>query len=277
VRRALLAALAAFVLAGWLLAPGQLAPASAGTVAGACTTSKGVTVVVNFASLGGGTVTRCVSSATSSTTGLTALHSAGFSTAGTAHDGEGFVCRISGRPTEQQDPCIQTPPATAYWSYWHATNGGSWTYSSQGAMSHHVIVGGFEGWSFHSGSGSNTPPTSGNPTRPKPQPTPTVGLGPAASTTHKPAPPTSGKSTTGKPTATKGSPTTAATGTSTSATSLVAGGSTSSTDSAGGALPGDPPGPGRSPWPFVGGATAIGLILAGAGLTVSRRRGSSGV
>jgi hypothetical protein len=277
VRRTLLAALAACVLAGWLLAPSQVAPASAGTVAGACTTSKGVTVVVNFASLGGGTVTRCYSGATPSTNGVGALQGAGFTPAGTDTYGLAFICRINNKPSPAVEGCHGTPPTTAYWSYWYASNGGSWTYSSKGAQNRTVILGGFEGWSFHSGSGSNTPPTSGSPTRPKPQPTPTVGLGPAASTstTHRAATPTSG--TTGKPTATKGSPTTAATGTSTSATSLVAGGSTNSTDSAGGALPRDPPAPGRSPWPFVGGATAIGLILAGAGVTVSRRRDSSGV
>ena len=140
---------------------------------------------MNFGSLGGGTSVRCYSGATSSTTGLSALSGAGFSTDGTAHDGPGFVCRINGKPSPADEQCIKTPPATAYWSYWYAPNGGSWTYSNKGAESRHVILGGFEGWAFHSGSGDAVPPAGGSPTRPVPPPagpTPTYSLGPAQST-----------------------------------------------------------------------------------------------
>ncbi|HZK37239.1 MAG TPA: hypothetical protein VFC57_09880, partial [Aeromicrobium sp.] len=65
--------LAASVLAGVMLAP--QAPAQAAS--GACTSANGVTVVVSFGSLGGGTVVRC---ANTSGSGLDALRAAGFST-----------------------------------------------------------------------------------------------------------------------------------------------------------------------------------------------------
>jgi hypothetical protein len=262
VRRLLLALVLA---AGALAAPGLAAPASAGVVAGACQTSKGVTVVVNFGSLGWGTKVSCYTGATSSTTGLSALHGAGFSTTPTQHDGDGFVCRISGQPTPDQDSCINTPPASAYWSYWQATNGGSWAYSNEGAATQHVHVGGFEGWSFGNGSAR---PTSSSPSRP---PEPTLRLGPAASTTtHRSS---SSTPSTTRTTATTRSrtPTPAATTTAhTTATPLA---TDSTTDSAAAALPADAPDPGRSPWPFVLGALGIAAVMGGAYLVVLRRRG----
>ncbi|MFL6101514.1 MAG: hypothetical protein ACJ71T_16330 [Actinomycetales bacterium] len=248
--------------AGALAVP--TANASAGVVDGACPTSKGVTVVVNFGSLGGGTQVSCYTGATSSTTGLTALHGAGFTTAGTIHDGPGFVCRINDEPGDPPEACNLTPPASAYWSYWQASNGGSWVYSSQGAATKHVQVGGFEGWSFGNGSAK---PTSSNPSRPV---EPTFKLGPAASTTsHKSS--SSSTSPTSKPTATKRSPTSAATSTSSdTATALAAGPS----GTAGAQLPDEGQGPGRSPWPFVLGVVAVAALLSGAYLVVLRRRGS---
>lgn len=257
--------LALVLAAGALLSPGRAAPASAGIVAGACQTSKGVTVVVNFGSLGWGTKVSCYTGATSSTTGLTALHAAGFSTEGTDHDGPGFVCRISGQPTPDQDKCLNTPPASAYWSYWQATNGGSWVYSNQGAATQHVHVGGFEGWSFGNGSAR---PTSSNPSRP---PEPTFRLGPAASTTtHRSA--ASTKPSTTKTTATKrsASSTASSTATETTGTQVATDGTTNAAASS---LPGDAPDSGRSPWPFVLGGLGIAAILGGAYIVVLRRRG----
>jgi hypothetical protein len=276
VRRALLAVV---LLAAALVAPGLAAPASAGVVSGACTTSKGVTVVVNFGSLGGGTQVKCNTSATASTSGYTAMNAVGFVTKGTAHDGEGFICRINNKPSPTQEQCIKTPPATAYWSYWHAANGGSWTYSSLGAMSHKVEAGGFEGWSFGNG---NTPPTSGSPTRPDPPPQvqPTVKLGPAASTTTsrnsgKPSSSKSSSSTTSSPsktTATQGSPT-GASASSTSASPLA---TSTSADSAGGALASDQQDDGGPSWPiFVAGGVIV-LLMGGALFLVLRRRGAGG-
>lgn len=135
--------LAASVLAGVMLAP--QAPAQAAS--GACTSADGVTVVVSFGSLRGGTVVRCVNASGS---GLDALHAAGFSTTGTQRDGPGFVCRINGKPGDEN--CVNTPPTSSSWRYWYAANGGPWKYSQSGAGNRKVTQGGFEGWSFGASS-----------------------------------------------------------------------------------------------------------------------------
>ena len=136
--------------------------------AAACSTAApGVTVVVDFASLGGGVQVVCAAGDPS--TGLDALHRAGFSTTGTQHDGPGFVCRIDGKPAS--DPCAATPPTTAYWSYWHAQPGGSWSYSSLGAASYNPSPGSVEGWAFGAGATPGTsPPRLVVPPPPPPAP-----------------------------------------------------------------------------------------------------------
>ncbi|GHH47332.1 hypothetical protein GCM10017774_51410 [Lentzea cavernae] len=104
---------------------------------------EGVKVVVDFAALGGGVQTGCA--AGDPTTGLTALTGAGFTYSFVPRQ-PGFVCRINLLP----NPCT-TPTTSAYWSYWHATPGGSWTYSSSGAGGYNPAPGTVEGWSFGAG------------------------------------------------------------------------------------------------------------------------------
>lgn len=122
-------------------------------------------MVVDFQELGGSTMIRCAPGAQSS--GLAALKNAGFQVAGTARWGEAFICRIEGQPGPDREPCIDTPPAGAYWSYWHAANGGVWTYSQSGAAARTPPKGSFEGWSFSSGKTATTsPPPRVTPVRP---------------------------------------------------------------------------------------------------------------
>lgn len=133
--------------------------------AGYCPDSNGVTVVVDYQELGGATEIRCAVGAQS--TGLAALQNAGFTVTGTARWGLVFVCRINGKPTAATEPCFNTPSPTAYWSYWHASNGGSWTYSQTAAISYHPATGSFEGWSFSINHGPNdNPPPRVTPVRP---------------------------------------------------------------------------------------------------------------
>ncbi|SEG76007.1 hypothetical protein SAMN04489712_111108 [Thermomonospora echinospora] len=140
------------------------APARTGT-AGPCPTASGVTVVVDYQELGGATEVRCAPGAQPS--GLAALENAGFTVTGTQRWGKAFVCRINGKPTAATEPCIDTPPASAYWSYWHAPNGGSWTYSSLGAGSYVPPQGSWEGWSFSKNKTPTTnPPPRVTPVRP---------------------------------------------------------------------------------------------------------------
>ncbi|MBA2388794.1 MAG: hypothetical protein H0V67_00950, partial [Geodermatophilaceae bacterium] len=120
--------------------------------AAACTGGAGVTVVVDFAQFGGVEV-ECAGDPTN---GLSALSQAGFAVA--LVTGQAFVCRIDGVPAS--DPCVRTPPETAYWSYWQAPPGASsWTYGGQGAGSTQPADGATEGWAF----GAGTPPGAAPP------------------------------------------------------------------------------------------------------------------
>jgi hypothetical protein len=177
---------------------------AAGT-AGYCPDANGVTVVVDFNELGGGTSIRCAPGG--QPTGHAALRNAGFTIAGTARWGEAFVCRIQGKPGPQSEPCIDTPPTTAYWSYWHASNGGSWTYSDKGLMSRKPPAGSFEGWSF-SLNRASAPAPGVRPVRPAaPPPPPPAPPAPTTGGGTRPAPAGA------PPTTTVGQPTLATTAT----------------------------------------------------------------
>lgn len=166
------------------------APARAAGTTGYCPDATGVTVVVDFNDLGGGEVIRCAPGEQAS--GLTALKNAGFTVTGTSRWGDAFVCRIDGKPTAAADPCFSTPPVTAYWSYWHATNGGSWITSSEGAGDRTPPQGSFEGWSFSTNHPDGAAPRPGAaPSRPAP-------LVPPPATTGPPRPvPTTARTTAG--------------------------------------------------------------------------------
>ncbi|OLF09789.1 flagellar hook-length control protein FliK [Actinophytocola xinjiangensis] len=164
--------------------------ASAAGYDGICTGDDaltGVTVVIDFQELDGNggtaapTITRCSPNAAPGTdrTGIQALQDAGIPVAGTAQWGLGFVCRLNNRPSATeaiprtsnptyQEACVLTPPAEAYWSYWHADGSGTtWTYSSYGALNRTVVPGGFEGWSFSLNRTATTnPPPGVTPTNP---------------------------------------------------------------------------------------------------------------
>ncbi|MDG4765811.1 hypothetical protein O7632_17140 [Solwaraspora sp. WMMD406] len=157
--------------AGTAVAPAD--PATAVGRSGFCPDDNGVTVVVDFQELGGPTIVRCAVG--DQATGHAALKNAGISITGTARWGESFVCRIEGKPTVAEEPCVDTPPANAYWSYWHASNGGAWTYSQRGVTARKPPPGSFEGWSFSKNRTASTSPSPGvAPVRPVPQPPPST-------------------------------------------------------------------------------------------------------
>lgn len=148
-RRAGATLVASLLVAGLLVAGsfGAGPSASARPAAAACTGDSGVTVVVDFGTLGGGVQIRCVTQAV--TSGFDALRKAGFTYDPTARFG-GMLCRIDGKPAD--DPCINAPPPDRYWAYWTAASlGGSWTYSDQGAGSRVPPPGSVEGWAFTDG------------------------------------------------------------------------------------------------------------------------------
>ena len=142
---------------------------------------------------------RCASGPVSS--GLDALDDAGISWEGTQRF-PGIVCRIAGQPTAATEPCGNTPPASAYWSYWVAPRGGSWCYSKVGAGSRTPPPGSVEGWSFALDRVAvDIPPPGYDPPAPIPgeSPNPLKGADcgapsgsqpPPPPTTSPPAPPT---------------------------------------------------------------------------------------
>lgn len=131
-----------------------------------CTATTGAIVAVDFGPFGGKVERGCD---TTPTTGYELLHAGGFTTEGTQHDGPAFICRIgsgsfnSGTqyPTADKEPCVLTPQATAYWSYWTASPGQkTWTYSSLGAMARIPKAGDVDAWVFGS---TDIGGTSGKP------------------------------------------------------------------------------------------------------------------
>lgn len=146
--------------AGAALVLAAITAASAGPAAAAarplvqCTATTGVIVAVDFGHWGGPVLRSC---GTTPTTGYALLNQGGWVTAGTEHDGPGFICRIgySGYrhgtqyPTPAQEACVQTPPAGAYWAFWQAGPGqNTWAYSQAGAVNYHPQAGSVGLWVF---------------------------------------------------------------------------------------------------------------------------------
>ncbi len=148
------------LLAGAVAMPGV-------PVATAAEDCAGVWVVVDAREAGGPVTTRCVAGDPGS--GFEALRGAGHTYSFVPRI-PGMVCVLDGRP----DPC-NGAPADAYWSYWHAEVGGSWTYATRGAAERDPDPGGVEGWAFGAGDPPSVPPPSApaEPTpAPEPEPTP---------------------------------------------------------------------------------------------------------
>lgn len=131
-----------------------------------CTTTSGAVLAVDFSRWGGPLLRSC---GTTPTTGYVLLNQGGWKTTGTGHDGPAFICRIGysgfqgGKqfPAPDQEKCVLTPPATAYWSYWHADPGqNDWSYSQLGAMSYQPKPGSVDLWIF---GGTNIEGTEGRP------------------------------------------------------------------------------------------------------------------
>ncbi len=158
------AAGACLVLAAMTAAGAASAEAAARPLS-ECSATSGVIVAVDFAHWGGPILRSC---GTTPTTGYALLNQGGWDTAGTEHDGPGFICRIgySGYrhgtqyPTASQQACVDTPPASAYWASWQAGPGqDSWTYSQYGAMSYRPKPGSVSFWVF---GGTNLAGTAGS-------------------------------------------------------------------------------------------------------------------
>jgi hypothetical protein len=176
-------------------AAGVLAVAAASPASGqsACTATSGVTVVVDFSAFGRGIVRGCAPGRPAS--GYDALVTAGFAPAGTTRFGNAFVCRIDALPSPSDQGCVDTPPSTAYWAYYHAAQGdATWRYSTLGAAAFHPEPGSVEGWAFGAGAKPGVspaqllPPPPPPPTTARPAPAPTATLPPPPSAGAAPGP-----------------------------------------------------------------------------------------
>ena len=81
---------------------------------------------------------------------------------GTAQYPTGFVCRLDGWPTVAAETCDETPAySDGHWAYYvtsHEISKG-WLLSGQGAATHVVECGGFEGWKWVGPREEATPPS----------------------------------------------------------------------------------------------------------------------
>ncbi|HSF97269.1 MAG TPA: hypothetical protein VLA55_01150 [Ornithinibacter sp.] len=280
-------------LAGTVAATGLalagLAVAAAPASAAACSGTSGVTVVVDT---GGSISTRCASGDPSSAWG--ALTAAGFGTT-PVQTFPGALCQINGYPDTS---CVRMPPASAYWAFFHARAGGSWTYSSSGVASYDPAPGSVVGFAFGSGGQPGIAPPS-PPATSKPAPTTTR---PKATTaapepTSKPATTTSGTSTSGSgkaagSTTSSGSGATTAPAEPTATTKATASATPSATASASGsaspngggpasteasatplaAAPTSGPDDSSGPATLLVGGALVALVAGGAGWAAWRRR-----
>ena len=264
------ALLAAILAVGFLLVPG---PPPAAGFAGPCPGTTGVTVVVDYQGLGGGVVVQCAGG--SPATGFKALIAAGFDIE-EVRNVPGFLCRIDGSPGLDRDPCINTPPASAYWSYWHAARGGAWSSSQEGGKTRTPPVGSVDGWSFSDdGSPGEASPPRIDPPAARTTPKPAT-LTPTPATTPKPAIATPKPATPNATPAASDAPATSANATASSADPTLFAGS--------GAQPGGSVGPDGTravsdapPLGTLVGVALVVLIAAGALVAGARRsRGMNG-
>lgn len=156
----------------------------------ACSGTSGVTVGVDFHELGGGVQVRCEPGG-GDDTAAKLFPAAGFDLTYVQRF-PGMVCRVSGVPAD--DPCVDAPPADAYWGLWWSDGtSGKWVYSSLGVASLTIPAGGYVAFSWNDSKDKSLPgfdplPHATKTPSPTPAPTktPTPTKTPAPTKTPKP-------------------------------------------------------------------------------------------
>ena len=167
-RYAVRLAVAAFVAVAGLGVPAAAQAAS-------CSTSHGVTVVVDFHQLGGGAQAACDTGG-AGRSGAQQMGDMGYRLTYVQRQ-PGFVCRVNGAPVPADDPCVNTPPGNAYWSLWWSDGtSGTWSYSAEGIGALEVPDGGYVALSWQGGDAKAPPRVA-----PKAHPVP------SSSPTHRPS------------------------------------------------------------------------------------------
>ena len=156
-----------------------------------CAGDSGVTVVVDFQQLGGGAQAGC-DPAGGGRVAAAVFPAVGFPLTDVQQT-PGFTCRVSGKPAS--DPCVRTPPATAYWSLWWSDGrSGTWSYATVGVNSLQVPDGGYVAFSWQGQAGRALPGISPTPRRtaqpvPPPSDTPSPDKSPEKSPDKSPVRP----------------------------------------------------------------------------------------
>ncbi|MCD4524436.1 hypothetical protein [Nocardioides sp. cx-173] len=133
---------------------GASAPTQAAAAMAAPCSGGGVTVVVDFHELGGGVDADCDQDGAGKRA-ADLFASVGHPLTYAARQA-GFVCRVSGLP--QDDPCVTTAPADAYWGLWWSDGeSGTWTYSGLGAGALTIPDGGYVALSWDQRGGDARP------------------------------------------------------------------------------------------------------------------------
>jgi hypothetical protein len=169
-----------------LLAVSLVGAGPAEAASGRCAAGTGVTVVVDYGSLGGGVAIGCDSDG-GGKPASSVVPDAGFPLSWVQED-PGFVCSVAGKP-DPSTSCTRTPPSNAYWGlFWSDGDPATWAYASEGARSLDVPEGGSIGWRFQSSSTRSFPgaaPTGPAP-EPKPEPKPSPKPSPKPTPTSSP-------------------------------------------------------------------------------------------
>ena len=139
------------VAAGLAVLPAAEATA---TAAPRCGPGHGVVVLVDFGRLHHPDVRTCIPDG-GGRDAARILGEAGLSLTDVQRQ-PGFVCRVDGLPSD--DPCVNTPPADAYWALWWSDGRtGTWAYSTVMASALEVPAGGSVAMVWHEG-GPDVPP-----------------------------------------------------------------------------------------------------------------------
>ena len=280
-----LVAVAGLVVAGGLTLPGGAAQAAA------CSGTSGVTVVIDY---GSSSTTLCAPDASSAGAVLDSVSDVDY----VPMYGQGVVCRINTVPANQS--CQRMPPGSAYWAFFHAPRGGSWTYSNDGVAGYDPAPGTVVGFAFGAGAAPSSAPPAATASTPKPSPKPS----PSSSSSSKPpvAKPKPAGTTPARPGSSGTSGSTSASGTSTtpgSSASATLGAKRSSTavapngtpsTTSGGSVTDSPNGSTGSdettaaaadgpdsgtPMTLLAGLGLVGLVGAGAAYLAVRRRATT--
>ena len=233
----------------------------------ACTTTAGVTVIVDFTHFSRSIERGCAAGEPADALG--AIHAAGFSTAGTSRYGDAFLCRVDNLPAPKDEACGDTPPANSSWAfYWAKPGDTTWTYSRTGVLSYHPATGTVIALAFGNHAKPEITPAAAVPVPPPPTTTPTsppVSALIAPTTTLGGAPTTTARTPVSTTTAARPttSPVTASTSAPTTSTPRVVDRTASAS------IPHDDSG---SPLPALLGAALVVALAVGAGVTIRARR-----